>query len=124
MNLLLDTHALLWATANMPELSHRARQAIAFPENRVIASVVSAWEIAIKVSLGKLAAPANLAAAIASCGFEPRTIAFEDAEMIRSLPHHHGDPFDRLLVAQALREGLTIVTRDPVFRRYEVPTLW
>jgi PIN domain nuclease of toxin-antitoxin system len=124
MNLLLDTHALLWATANMPELSARARQAITQPENTVVASVVSAWEIAIKVSLGKLTSPANLAAAVASCGFEPRTITFEDAEMIRTLPHHHGDPFDRLLVAQALREGMTLVTRDSIFHRYGVATLW
>ncbi len=124
MNLLLDTHALLWAAADMPELSARARQAITQPENTVAASVVSAWEIAIKVSLGKLTAPANLAAALASCGFEPRTVTFEDTEMIRTLPHHHGDPFDRLLVAQALREGMTVVTRDPIFRRYGVVTLW
>jgi PIN domain nuclease of toxin-antitoxin system len=124
MNLLLDTHALLWATANMPELTPRAKQAIALRENTVIASVVSAWEIAIKVSLGKLTAPPNLEAAIIACGFEPRMITFDDAEMVRTLPHHHGDPFDRLLIAQALREGLTVVTRDPVFQRYGVATLW
>lgn len=124
MNLLLDTHALLWATANMPELSPVARGLIAEPDNLVVASVVSAWEISIKVSLGKLTAPENLDEAIAACGFEPRLVTFDDAALLRHLPHHHGDPFDRLLIAQALRGGWTVLTRDRIFQRYGVATAW
>jgi PIN domain nuclease of toxin-antitoxin system len=124
MNYLLDTHALLWATANMPELSPMARDLIADNSNTILASIVSAWEINIKVSLGKLTAPANLVEAIDACGFERRLVSFYDAAALRALPHHHGDPFDRLLIVQAMRAGWTIITRDRVFQRYDVATAW
>lgn len=123
MNLLLDTHALLWWLADDPSLGGEARRAIADPENLVAVSAASAWEISIKRGLGKLDAPADLTHAVAVSGFEPLPITLEHAEGVASLPRHHDDPFDRMLVAQARAEGLAIVTRDPRFREYEVSVL-
>lgn len=121
---LLDTHALLWWLAAHPGLSAAARAKIADPEVEVLVSVVSVWETAIKVALGKLGAPADLPAEVETEGFAWLQITPEYAWAVRDLPHHHGDPFDRLLVAQALAEELPVVTADPVFARYGVDVLW
>src|SRR2546423_1738214 len=99
---LLDTHALIWALENNPRLSATARAIIVDPDNTVLASVASAWEIAIKKALGKLSAPDDVEGAIDSAGFTARVITFADANRIGTLPPHHRDPFDRMLVAQAL----------------------
>lgn len=122
MSLLLDTHALLWWLADI-ELRSDARQAIADPDNLVVVSAVSVWEISIKRSLGKLDAPHDVVAAIDASGFEPLPVTGAHAERAGSLPQHHRDPFDRMLVAQAQHEGLSIVTRDEAFGDYEVPLL-
>ena len=120
MQLLLDTHALIWWLANNPTLSDRARDAIANPDNIIFVSAASAWEIAIKKSLGKLQTPNDLAMQIEAKGFIPLSIDLHHALTIESLPRHHQDPFDRILIAQAIYERLTIITRDRKFSIYEV----
>jgi PIN domain nuclease of toxin-antitoxin system len=92
--------------------------------DEVFVSAASAWEVAIKSSIGKLVAKAPLAEAIADYGFEPLAITMAHADAVRSLPNHHRDPFDRLLVAQAQLEGLAIVSRDPMFLAYQVHIVW
>jgi PIN domain nuclease of toxin-antitoxin system len=119
MNVLLDTHTALWWFADT-ELSAEAREIIEDGGNLVAVSAASVWEVAIKRELGKLKAPAGFAAAVVVNGFEPLSITSEHAELAGSLPMHHRDPFDRMLVAQAKIEGLTIVSRDPSFAAYDV----
>ena len=120
MQLLLDTHALIWWLVNNPTLSNQAKNAIADPDNLVFVSAASAWEIAIKKSLGKLQAPDDLAMQIEAKDFIPLSIDLHHALTVESLPLHHQDPFDRILIAQAIEEHLTIVTRDRKFSVYEV----
>lgn len=122
MRLLLDTHALLWWLADA-ELSAFAREAIAEPDNVVVVSAANAWEIAIKKSLGKLSAPDDLAEQIEINGFPPLPISIAHAQAAGALPRHHDDPFDRMLIAQALLEGLTVVTQDERFAAYGVAVL-
>jgi PIN domain nuclease of toxin-antitoxin system len=124
MRVLLDTHALLWALEGSDALSITARETIVSLQNEVLVSSVSAWEIAIKRALGKLEAPRELGAAIDDAGFMRRLIGFEDCEKLQSLPPHHRDPFDRMLVSQALVDGIPIVTRDSWISRYGVQTVW
>jgi PIN domain nuclease of toxin-antitoxin system len=127
MRLLLDTHVLLWALSEPDRLSDAARTAVVDPDNEVLASVVSAWEIAIKQSLGKIALPgpaeAWLPVAAAATGIEWLPVQLEDALRVQCLPWHHRDPFDRLLVAQA-RAGTTFVTHDRRLEPYGVAVLW
>lgn len=120
MRLLLDTHVLLWCLEEPPRLAAQARLAIESPENMVLVSAASVWEIAIKRALGKLDAPAHLREAMETTGFEPLAITHAHAEAAGALPRHHDDPFDRMLVAQAQLEGLNLVTRDERLARYEV----
>jgi PIN domain nuclease of toxin-antitoxin system len=124
VRLLLDTHTVLWALEDSPHLSPVARRAIEDPSNEVLVSAVSAIEIAIKKSLGKLRAPADLFDAVTEAGFLTTTIGFADATALEALPWHHSDPFDRLLVAHALVAGVPIVTRDPQIARYQVQVIW
>jgi len=124
MRVLLDTHALLWALSGDPQLSTTARSIIEDLENEVFVSTVSAWEISIKRALGKLEAPIELGAAVTDAGLLPRLLRFEDCERLDQLPSLHRDPFDRMLVAQALVDGIPIVTRDPAVVRYPVQTIW
>ena len=121
--LLLDTHVVLWALAEPEKLTRPAQSALEDAQNEVLVSVVSAWEIAIKRTLGKLEAPDDLEAAIRMQGFEPLLMTFHHAAQAGSLPPHHRDPFDRMLIAQAQAEGLVLVTRDPNIPRYGVRTL-
>ena len=123
MRLLLDTHVLLWALTDDSSLTAAARAAIVDGRNRVVVSAVSAWEITIKRSLGKLRAPADLAEEVAAHRFTPLAVSLEHALAVGALPDLHRDPFDRLLVAQAGVEGLTIVTRDRAIARYDVDVL-
>ena len=123
MNLLLDTHAVLWALAEPAKLARTAQSALEDAQNEVLVSVVSAWEIAIKRALGKLDAPDDLEAAIRMQGFEPLHLTFHHAEQAGRLPPHHRDPFDRMLIAQAQAEGLVLVTRDANIPRYGIHTL-
>lgn len=123
MSLLLDTHALLWWLANDSTLSVEARAAIADGETAVYVSAATAWEIAIKQSIGKLDAPTDLLEQLERHRFDPLSITAAHAYTAGNLPRHHDDPFNRMLVAQAVAEGLTIVTRDTRISRYGVPTL-
>lgn len=123
MRLLLDTHVLLWWLADDPSLAREAGDAIADPAAAVFVSAATAWEIAIKQSLGKLDAPNDLERQVEVNRFEPLSITIGHAYSAGTLPRHHDDPFDRMLVAQALAEGLMIVTRDPRLGTYGVPTL-
>jgi PIN domain nuclease of toxin-antitoxin system len=124
VNLLLDTHAFLWWLADDPKLGERARQAIADGSALVHVSAATLWEIAIKQALGKLnVESADLAAEIPANGFVELPITGRHALRAGGLPRHHDDPFDRMLVAQALDEGLTLVTRDPALEAYELSTL-
>lgn len=123
MKLLLDTHALIWWLEDSPELATAARDAIADGENEVAVSAASAWEMAIKQEAGKLRMPPTLEDAIKASGFTPLPITIDHALKAGALDPHHRDPFDRMLVAQALVESFTIVTRDPRFAAYGVSLL-
>jgi PIN domain nuclease of toxin-antitoxin system len=122
VRLLLDTHALLWWLAD-EGLTPQAQDAIADPGNLVAVSAASAWEISIKKALGKLAAPDDLEHQVQAGGFSALPISIAHGVAAGQLPHHHEDPFDRMLIAQALAEGLTIVTRDKRFGDYGVALL-
>ena len=127
MKLLLDTHAFLWFTAGDSHLSRRARRAIEDAQAVLLLSAASVWEIAIKSSLGRLSLPTTAADFLApklEGGLQLLAIDWRHAAAVETLPFHHRDPFDRLLIAQASIERLTIVTSDPVFRKYGVPTVW
>lgn len=118
MNVLLDTHILLWWLADDPRLSERARQIIADAGNVVYTSSATAWEIAVKQALGKLRAEGNLEQEVREQGFEMLPITFAHAEELMGLPAIHRDPFDRMLVAQARVENLQLLTSDPQIFRY------
>jgi len=122
VRLLLDTHALLWWLAD-DGLTDPARDAIADPANLVMVSAASAWEISIKKALGKLQAPDDIERQVDDGGFTPLPISIAHGLDAGQLPRHHEDPFDRMLIAQAIAEGLTIVTHDKRFSQYAVPTL-
>ena len=123
MRLLLDTHALLWWLAGGRLLTREACEAIRTPDSLVAVSAASAWEISIKKALGKMEAPDDLDAQIVRHQFTPLAITVAHALGAGALPPHHRDPFDRMLVAQAQAEQLTIVTRDTRLALYGVPTL-
>ncbi len=118
MNLLLDTHVLIWWDEGRG-LSAASRRAIETAD-AVYVSAASAWEIAIKTALGRLRPTRTVEQAVEESGFLELPITFRHAARVAGLPAHHRDPFDRLLVAQAEVEGLTLVSRDPVFDRYAV----
>ena len=122
MNLLLDTHVVLWWRADDPRLNGSARSMIAAADT-VFVSVASAWEAAIKIALGKLRLPQAFSEGVDASGFARLTITFEHAEALSMLPAHHGDPFDRMIISQAIAEGLTIVTADSAFAKYDVDLL-
>jgi len=125
MKLLLDTHAFLWFVTGDRRLSRRARRAIESEEPFL--SAASVWEIAIKVSLGRLVLPAPVDEYIdekRAEGFSVLSIDWPHAAAVAKLPFLHRDPFDRLLAAQALTERLSLVSSDPVFREYGVKVIW
>ena len=123
MNILLDTHVLIWALENNPTLSNIARDKIIDGNNIVFVSSASVWEIAIKKSTGKLVVPDNLIEEIELHRFTPLPINYAHAQLVANLPHLHKDPFDRILIAQALLEKLTLITRDELIMEYEVKTV-
>jgi PIN domain nuclease of toxin-antitoxin system len=128
MRVLLDTHAFLWWLIEPARLSPHALDVISDTRNQLIFSVASGWEIAIKTRLGKLDLPDRpdrlIPQQLALDGIETLPIQLAHALHTFSLPDHHGDPFDRLLVAQAQLEKLPIVTADPLIARYDVTLLW
>ena len=123
MNLLIDTHILLWWLADDRALPDVARTVIADPESAVAVSAATVWEISIKQALGRLDVPDDLMSALDDNDFDTLSITASHALDAARLPPHHADPFDRMLIAQAKAEGLTLVTVDRHFTRYDVPTL-
>jgi PIN domain nuclease of toxin-antitoxin system len=123
VRLLLDTHALLWWLERPRRLKPHAYAAIEDPANAVLVSAITVWEIALKSGLRKLRPRADLGREVEQVGFEELPLTWDHALDAGSLPLHHRDPFDRLLIGQARVEGLTIVTRDPAFEAYQVATL-
>ena len=127
MHLLLDTHAFLWWIADSSRLSARAYGAIADAENDIAVSAASAWEIATKHRLGRLPSDAlapGIGVYIAQQGFDEVSITVDDASRAGTLPQHHRDPFDRMLIAQALSRSLFLVSNESLFDRYGVSRLW
>ena len=124
VNLLLDTHVFLWAIDNNPKLSQKARDAIIDGKNVVFVSAATAWEIAIKKSIGKLKVPnGDYMEELKLHRFTPLAIMTEHALTVENLPLHHKDPFDRMLIAQAQVEKLTLITGDPKIKAYPVPII-
>lgn len=122
-SLLLDSHALLWWEADDPRLSAPAREGIARADVLHF-SAASIWELAIKQMRQKLRMPAAMLAMLADEGFVELPISARHGLLAAALPAHHSDPFDRLIVAQAQSEGLTVVSRDERMALYGVPVLW
>lgn len=123
MRLLLDTHVFIWWREKNAGLRPEVKSAISGADV-VFVSAASAWEVAIKVAIGKLRIPGPVDAGVEQSGFAKLPIEFRHAAAVSALPPHHGDPFDRMLVAQALTEGLTLVTHDRLFEPYGVPVMW
>jgi PIN domain nuclease of toxin-antitoxin system len=123
VRLILDTHVLIWILEDIDRLGVDLVDLVGAPTTEVRVSAVSVWEIAIKRALGKLDAPHDLVEQLTAHRFDTLDITVEHAFAVEQLPPHHGDPFDRMLVAQATVEDLTIVTRDRSIARYDVDVL-
>jgi PIN domain nuclease of toxin-antitoxin system len=123
MKLLLDTHALLWWLSKDVKLSQVAKDAISNPDNLVFVSAASAWEIVIKKMLDKLTAPDNLKEALDANNLLELPITIEHCQTLYQLPLHHQDPFDRIMLAQAISEKLILVSRDAKLSLYQVSIL-
>ena len=124
MRLLLDSHAFLWWSEASSALSPTARNAIADPANETLISIAGLWELIIKASLGKLALPDDLETMAISQGFSVLSISFTHLRRFAALPWHHKDPFDRMMIAQSLAEGIPIATADRRFAAYGVQIVW
>ena len=128
MKVLLDTHALLWFIWGDSKLGLAAREAIEAPSSRRMLSVASLWEMAVKVSLGKLEVELPLHQLVSrhvlGNGIEVLPISVAHLDELIELPLHHHDPFDRLILAQARVEGATVITKDEKFSQYRVATRW
>ena len=127
MRVLLDTHTFLWWANDDPRLSAYARQAIGDATDAFL-SIASCWEIAIKVSRNKLTLPKPIDRLVPEQlglnGFQLLQVDLDDIARVATLPFHHRDPFDRLLIAQALDDELTVVSADPIFQKYGVRRVW
>ncbi len=125
---LLDTHTLLWAFEGHGDLSRRAGRLIEDPANDVVISIVAYWELQIKQTIGKLRVAAEyndrLWEWFEACGFKRLGLQRSHCDRYRALPLHHRDLFDRILIAQAQVEGLSILTADPRFKKYDVKVVW
>jgi len=128
MNLLLDTHAFIWFIAGDTKLSNVAREHIEDSNNVKILSIASCWEMSIKSSLGRLKTghPFDdfIAEQLDINGFDLLDISLGHLNVLIKLPYHHKDPFDRLLIAQAYRDNLTLVTNDKKMKTYDIKTIW
>jgi len=128
MRLLLDTHAVLWFATGHSALSPAARAQATNPANEVLVSHVTAWELAIKTGIGKLKLDRELSLwlerYVVGNGFGALPIELDHVVAVARLPHHHGDPFDRLLVAQCEAENLALVSRDSMFDAYGIKRVW
>ena len=123
MKILLDTHTFLWFLGGDSELSKQAKKFIETPKNEKYISIASFWEISIKNSLGKLTLDipfAQLKTEVIKNSFQILPISFDDTLLLSTLPFHHNDPFDRIIISQAMRNNLTLVSRDSNFSLYNV----
>jgi PIN domain nuclease of toxin-antitoxin system len=124
LRLLLDTHVVLAWLLGEGALSAGAQRHFEDPSNQRMVSAVVVWEVAIKRALGKLEVPMTFVADVRDSDAVTLAISLEHAAAVERLPHHHRDPFDRMLIAQATIEGATIVSSDAALRAYDVPVLW
>lgn len=127
MDLLLDTHSLIWFLNGDDKLSEKAKSAIEDPSNSKIVSIASIWEIAIKISIDRFRFPKGFKYfldMVEDNGFEILPITFEHAVKLSTLEFIHRDPFDRLLIAQSMADSLTIVTKDDYIKQYQIHTIW
>lgn len=124
MRLLLDSQVLVWSARSVGLISERARRELADPRNEIFVSIASLWELTIKTALGKLSLPGTAEEVASRLGAVDLPIRHAHLARLRELPHLHRDPFDRMLVAQAIEEGLTLVTSDETLHRYPVAWLW
>ncbi len=128
MKILLDTHAFLWWIADHPKLSPRAREIIGDIGNELFLSAASGWEITIKVQIGRLKLPDEpkhfIPSQMKTNAIQSLPVLMEHALHVSTLPGHHRDPFDRLLIAQAQLEGLPIISADPQIVRYQIEVIW
>jgi len=120
MNVLLDTHILIWALENNPALPQKARDVIIDGSNVIYVSSATVWEMSIKKAIGKLSVPDNLYEEIKNHRFTMLDINFEHAELAGKLPDLHKDPFDRMLIAQSIIEKLTLISKDSMIAKYQV----
>jgi len=123
VTLLLDTHVVLWWRLDSRRLRSGARRSIATAD-LVLVSAASGWEVAIKQSLGKLTLADPFAEMVKASDFDELTITLRHTDQLATLPDHHSDPFDRMLVAQAQVESITLVTHDRHFEPYDIPVIW
>lgn len=128
MKLLLDTHAFLWWVTDTPRISGPAHEAIANPENDILVSAVSGWEIVIKAALGRLQLPGPppefIPEQLGKNDFGVLPVSMQHALEVSQLPLHHQDPFDRMLIAQARSDGVPLVSGDAAVGAYDVDILW
>ncbi len=124
MRLLLDANSFLWWTTGSPRLSATAREAIGSGDNEILMAIGSLWEITIKRALGKLQFPHEFETVLRDEDFELLPVTYAHLGALESLPLHHRDPFDRLLIAQSIAEDIAVATNDPKFALYDVKTLW
>jgi PIN domain nuclease of toxin-antitoxin system len=124
VRLLLDTSVFLWWRDKSPRLPSHLKSQIRDPDNDIIVSIASLWEIAIKRGLGKLEFPEDFEEVMAEEQFDLLTVTYRHLQVLGELPQHHRDPFDRLLMSQSLAESIPIVTNDPAFAAYSVEIVW
>lgn len=124
MKLLLDTHAALWWLSDDDQIGEHVGRHLTDETNQVLLSAVVVWEVAIKRSLGKLDAPDDLVSILLGAGAQPLPVTLDHAAAVETLPWHHRDPFDRMLVAQAVTEDAAIVSRDAPLSEYGVSIIW
>jgi PIN domain nuclease of toxin-antitoxin system len=124
VRLLLDTHTFLWWRDGSTRLPYRVGDRIRDPDNDIVVSIASLWEIAIKRSLGKLGFAEDFEQVLMEEAFELLAIGYAHLRLLESLPQHHRDPIDRLLIAQSLAERIPIVTADPAFAAYAAQIVW
>lgn len=124
---IIDTHILLWYWSGDKQLSLKAKKVIEQKENHIILSVASLWEIAVKISIGKLSLPISfpeLKNKFTEDSIDLLPISFEDTEILKSLPFHHKDPFDRMIIAQAQNHKIPIISKDEAFKSYSITLIY
>jgi len=124
VKLILDTHPAPWWLADDDRMGNEAARQLTDETNQVLLTAAVVWEVAIKRGLGKLTAPEDLVPTLLGGGAQPLPVTLEHAVAVESLPKHHRDPFDRMLIAQALAEGASLASRYEIFRAYGVSLVW